>query len=339
MIKETRREFIKKLGILGVGISVIPAWIEKIFAQVIPKGNSKKYKSKVVIVKNKEVVNSKGKIEQEILTKMLNEAMRQLTGLKEIKDCWNQYFSHNDIVGIKVNCIAGRKLSTHPELVNAIISGLLLAGVKEDNIIIYDRGTQELSKANFKINKNGSGIKCYGNDAVGYEFYPTMIRSVGCCFSKILSTQVTAIINVPVLKDHELTGVSLSLKNHFGSINNPNKYHGNNGDPYIADLNSHPLIKDKTRLIICDAITGLYNGGPGYKKQWTWHYRGILVSTDPVALDYIGTQEIEKMRKAKKMKPLEDVGRPPKHIATAAKLGLGTDNPQEIEVIRKRSGV
>jgi uncharacterized protein (DUF362 family) len=267
---------------------------------------------------------------------MLNSAMKELTGLKSIKACWKKYFSHKDIVGIKVNCIAGKKLSTNPELVNAIISGLLLAGVKEDNIIIYDRGTRELARAGFRINKRRKGVKCYGNDAVGYDFIPTMIRSVGCCFSKILSRQVTAIINVPVLKDHELAGVSLSLKNHFGSINNPNKYHGNNCDPYIADLNSHPFIKDKTRLVICDGIVALYNGGPGYKKQWTWNYRGLLVSTDPVALDYIGTREIEKMRKIKKMKSLKEAGRPPKHITTAAKLGLGTANLQEIKVIRMK---
>jgi len=333
MIKETRREFIKDLGILGLGISTTPTWIQEIFAKTT-KNEPKKYKSKVIIVRDKEVVNSEDKISQEVVENMLNNGMKQLTGFKTIKDCWKKYFSHNDIVGIKVNCIAGKKLSTNPELVNAIISGLVLAGVKKDNIIIYDRGTHELENANFRINKMGSGVKCYGNDAVGYDFDPIMIRSIGSCFSKILSTQVTAIINVPVLKDHELAGVSLSLKNHFGSINNPNKYHGNNCDPYIADLNSHPLIKDKTRLIICDAITALYNGGPGYKEQWTWPYRGLLLSTDPVALDYIGTQEIEKMRKAKKMKSLEETGRYPKYIATAAKLGLGTDNPQEIEVIR-----
>lgn len=335
MTKETRREFIKKLGIWGLGISTIPNWVEKIFAEVDKKGKPKKYRSKVVIVKNENVVNNAtGKINEEIINDMLTAAMKEISGLESIKACWGKYFSPKDIVGIKVNCIAGERLSTNPELVNGIISGLLLAQVKEDNIIIYDRATEELARAGFKINKDEMGVKCYGNDAIGYDFNPTIIRSVGCCFSKIISSQVTAIINVPVLKDHELAGVSLSLKNHFGSINNPNKYHGNNCDPYIADLNSHPFIKNKTRLVICDGILALYNGGPGYKKQWTWNYQGLLVSTDPVALDYIGTQEIEEMRKAKNMKSLKEAGRPPKHIATASKLGLGTDNPQEIKVIR-----
>jgi len=321
----------KKIGVLGVSFPLLPAWLGKISATIPQKNNPKK--SKVIIVKNKEVVSSTGEINQEIIKNMLNEAMRKVAGSEAIKSCWGKYFSPQDIVGIKVNCIAGRRLSTNPELVNAIISGLLLAGVKEDNIIIYDRGTRELEKAKFKINKN-KGVKCYGSDAVGYDWEPTIIGSVGCCFSKIVSEQVSAIINVPVLKDHELAGVSLSLKNHFGSINNPNKYHFNNCDPYIADLNSHPLIKNKTRLIICDAIIALYNGGPGYKQEWSWNYRGLLVSTDPVALDYVGSQIIEKMRRAKKMKSLEECDRPAKHIATAAKLGLGTNKPEEIEIVR-----
>jgi uncharacterized protein (DUF362 family) len=160
-----------------------------------------------------------------------------------------------------------------------------------------------------------------------------MMGSIGSCFSKIASSLCTAIVNVPVLKDHDLAGVSIGMKNFFGIIHNPNKYHDSNCNPYVADLNSHPFIKDKLRLIVCDALKAQYHGGPAFKPQWTWDFRGMLIGTDPVALDRVGAQIIEKKRKEVNMSSLKDAGREPKYIQTAARLGLGVDDPSLIDVI------
>jgi uncharacterized protein (DUF362 family) len=139
---------------------------------------------------------------------------------------------------------------------------------------------------------------------------------------------------MPVLKDHDLSGVSLSLKNLYGAIHNPNKYHDNNCDPYIADLNSHPLIWGKLRLIICDGITGMYNGGPGFKPQGSWPFQGIILSRDPVALDRVGCEIIEAKRKEKGLPGLKEVGRDPKHIMSAFKKGLGIGDMKKVEVVK-----
>ena len=39
-----------------------------------------------------------------------------------------------------------------------------------------------------------------------------------------------------VVKDHDLAGVSAGLKNWYGVIHNPNKYHDSCCDPYVADV-------------------------------------------------------------------------------------------------------
>lgn len=60
------------------------------------------------------------------------------------------------------------------------------------------------------------GIQCFGTDELpggGYEAEPQLSGSVGTCFSKIISRLCTAIINVPVLKDHDLAGISVAMKN------------------------------------------------------------------------------------------------------------------------------
>jgi uncharacterized protein (DUF362 family) len=101
----------------------------------------------------------------------------------------------------------------------------------------------------------------------------------------------------------------------------------------VADVNAMPAIRQKVRLTICDAITAQYEGGPSYMPQWSWASNSLLVAQDPVALDSVGWQIIEQKRAEKGLKPLKDVKREPRYIATAAdaKHNLGTNDPARIE--------
>jgi uncharacterized protein (DUF362 family) len=138
-----------------------------------------------------------------------------------------------------------------------------------------------------------------------------------------------------VLKDHDGAGVTIALKNMYGVIHNPNKYHPDGCNPYVADLNMLPEIRSKMRLTICDATTAMYEGGPGYKPEHSWNLNSLLVSTDPVALDHTGWRIIERKRAEKGWKTLEAEERAPRYIATAADAEhrLGTNDPNKISLI------
>lgn len=289
-------------------------------------------KNRVVLLRNSAVLTSSHEVNPSVAVEMITTGMLSLTGKSTPDQAWKSLFKPDDIVGIKVNSLGGRQIATHPGVVKAVISGLKSAGIPEENIIIWDRLTKELNSAGYTINKSNKGIRCFGTDT-NYDRYPEIIGSIGSCFSTIVSSHCTVLINIPVLKDHDLAGVSLSLKNFYGAIHNPNKYHDNNCDPYVADLNTHPFIKDKLRLIVCDAITLQYQGGPAYRPQWAMDYCGLLLSQDPVAIDRIGARLIEEKRKENGLSPLKEVGREPLHIATAAKKGLGTDSLDKIEFV------
>jgi len=138
------------------------------------------------------------------------------------------------------------------------------------------------------------------------------------------------------MKDHGICGVSIGMKNLFGAINNPNKYHDAVGDPYIADVNLIPQIRQKIRLTICDALSPQYEGGPPYMPQWTWQMDSLFIAQDMVALDYCGWQMIEQQRARAGMESLKVCGREPTYIATAADSAhrLGTNDPEKIEMIK-----
>jgi uncharacterized protein (DUF362 family) len=248
-------------------------------------------------------------------------------------EAWKKVVRPGEVVGLKVNCLAGRGNCTRPELVNAICERLQQAGIRE--IVIWDRLNSDLESARFKIVERGSGIRCFGNDALGFEDELATFGSVGSLLSRTLTQVCDAVINLPVLKDHGIAGVTIALKSMFGAIHNPNKYHMNVCNPYVADVFMLPPIRQKVRLHICDATTAQYEGGPSFMPHWTWPYNGLLVGHDPVALDYTGWQIIEKKRAEVGMKSLREMKREPVYIATAAdgQHGLGTNDPQNIKVV------
>ena len=141
--------------------------------------------------------------------------------------------------------------------------------------------------------------------------------------SKILTEEVDSLINVGLLKDHGLAGVSIALKNiSHGVISHPDIFHDNSCDPFIAAINSIPVIKNKIKLHICNGIVGLYEGGPMPQRRHVWNNNGIILSKDPVALDTIGMNIIEEKRKEKELISLFNRPNLQVHIETASKYGL-----------------
>jgi uncharacterized protein (DUF362 family) len=237
-------------------------------------------------------------------------------------------------VGLKVNTLGGRGLSSNLQLVEAICERLQEAGTKAGDIVVWDRDSNELEHSGFHLSTGASGVQCFGTDRVDYEPELVTHGSVGSRLSRILTQRCNVLINVPVLKDHDGAGVTIAMKNMYGVIHNPNKYHPNGCNPYIADLNMLPEIRSRMRLTICDATTAQYEGGPAFKPEYSWRHNALIVSQDPVALDYTGWQIIERKRAEKGLKTLQAEGRAPHYIATAADAGhqLGTNDPSRITV-------
>lgn len=270
-----------------------------------------------------------GEVPQDVVTEMVNAAVCRLASRDEPAAAWGTFIKPDDVVGIKINCLFGLGASTHAEVVNAVIAGCRAVGVPDEHVIVWDRTSADMAKADYPINRDGPGVRYYGTDG-DYEEQPTQIGVFRGRVSKILTRTITALINVPILKTHSLAGITLSLKNHYGSFHNPGDFHDGNCDPAMSDINSIPAIREKTRLIIADALFPIAHGGPQARPAFTWPYGAILAATDTVAVDYIGLQILEQRRREIGLPP---IGRAARHIATAAARGLGTNDPARIRLI------
>jgi uncharacterized protein (DUF362 family) len=290
-------------------------------------------KTKVVIARDPLLRGSGSSLDSSRLLNMLDRSMQVLFATDSPLDAWKKVARPGEVVGLKVNGLAGRGISTNVLLIQLVCQRLQDAGIPQKNIIIWDRLNEDLESAGFRVATHPDHIRCFGNETLGYEEDLSIYGSVGSCLSKTLTQVCDAVINLPVLKDHSIAGVTLALKNMFGAIHNPNKYHLNVGDPYVADVNMLPPIRQKVRLHICDATTAQYEGGPSFMPQWTWPCSALLLSRDPVALDFIGWQILEQKRAEHGLKSLRELNRVPNYIATAADSNhrLGTNDPAQIE--------
>jgi uncharacterized protein (DUF362 family) len=289
-------------------------------------------KSKIVMARDTLLRGSGTTVDSSRMLSLLDRAMQAFFDRDNPIEAWRELVRPGELIGLKVNTLGGRGISSNLQLIEAICERLQEAGIKATDITVWDRSTEELERAGFHISLGGNGVRCFGTDRVDYEEDLATYGSVGSRLSKILTRRSDVLINIPVLKDHDGAGVTIALKNMYGVIHNPNKYHPNGCDPYIADLNMLPEIRTRLRLHLCDATTAMYEGGPGYKPEHSWKCDSLLASQDPVALDYTGWQIIERKRAALGLKPLEAEQRAPHYIATAADAQhrLGTNDPKRI---------
>jgi uncharacterized protein (DUF362 family) len=329
----TRRQFLAHVGAVAAGAAVGGIAVPGCAGEP-ERDETSRPAPRVVIARDEQLTRGKLEHHRELLGRLLDAAMQKLTNAPSGEEAWQKTFSRRDRVGIKVNTLG---LSTQPAVVDALVAGLRRAGLPAENVTIWDRFDVELANAGFKLNKSGRGVQCRGTDAehygTGYQSQVESSGQIGSCFSKIVAEQVDVLISVPVLKDHNLAGVSLGMKNFFGAIHNPNKYHEQNCDPYVADVVAHRYIRPKWRLTVCDATHAQYHAGPGRHPGYAWPLGGLTVRGAFVAADAVAADLLEQQRQAKGLRSLEQENRPAKHIATAGARKFGVADLSKIERI------
>jgi hypothetical protein len=143
--------------------------------------------------------------------------------------------------------------------------------------------------------------------------------------------QCSALISVPALKAHWLTGIGTVLKNYILYSGRPTHYHQENSAK-LGEIWLQPEVKGKTRLILVDALYPLCDKGPQPDPRYKWAYNGIIGGTDPVAVETVCLKVIIKKRHALRGEPWP-LSPPPLCVEAADKVyGLGTSDMGKIQI-------
>lgn len=291
-------------------------------------------RAKVVLVEAPGVVKKGDKLDAARVKTMLARGLSALGGTDDAKAALSRYLRPVDRVGLKVNCLAGRKMSTRRELVEALVDLLADTGLPRNRAVVFDRADRDLRLGGFPLRTSGKDYLSVGNDRAGYETDLQVMPSGASRFSMVAARSASVLINLPILKDHGLAGVSGALKNNFGLVHNPNKFHLNGCDPHVAEVNARPWLRNKQKLVICDALRVQVEGGPAFHPAGAATRDAILLAEDPVALDMVAWELLETLRKAQKLPTLAEDKRKPVHILTAAKQGLGVGDRARIDLVK-----
>src|SRR5205085_12036089 len=256
-----------------------------------------------------------------VVRAMVNHLVLAATGQPDLARAWGSLVSPNDKIGIKICAVGGELFTTHRDVVNAIVDGLVAAGQKRSSIIVWDRSLGGINEAGYRPEKEGYQMKSiaprdgYDPKAVftaplsgkltwgDLEFrsdrgkIPLLsdqeITSDDSHFARILSSEVTKIINVPVMSDSGSCGIAGCLYNvTIPNIDNWRRFtQSRYGHAAIPEIYRMPIIGSKVVLNIMDGLMAQYAGGPQSQPNFAVHHATILASKDPVAIDALTVRQ------------------------------------------------
>ena len=240
-----------------------------------------------------------------VVREMVNRLVMAVTGQSDVAKAWGSLVSPGERVGIKISAAGGELFTTHHDIVNAIVDGLAAAGHPRSSIIVWDRSLGGIKEAGYRPAVDGYQVKAIaphdGYDAKAMQSAPLVGKLVWgdfeyvgdtgkmplfadadatsnvSHFSKIISSDVDKVINVPVMSVSETNGIAGCIYNMtIPNIDNWRRFAQGSrfGAGSLAEIYANPLIAKKVVLNLMDGLMAQYAGGPQpqprARTRWLW---------------------------------------------------------------------
>src|SRR5438034_1630768 len=295
-----------------------------------------------------------------IVREMLNRLVLAATGQSDVAKAWGSLVSPSDRVGIKISAAGGELFTTHHDIVNAIVGGLAAAGHPRSSIVVWDRSLGGIKEAGYRSAVDGYQVRAIaphdGYDAKAMQSAPLVGKLVWgdfeyvgdtgkmplfadtdatsnvSHFSKLISSDVDKVINVPVMSVSETNGIAGCIYNMtIPNIDNWRRFAQGSrfGAESLAEIYANPLIANKVVFNLMDGLIAQYAGGPQPQPNYAVHYATLYASKDPVALDAIALKRLEEWRVRTNLRPIGPIAA---YIGFASQLGLGNSAHNRIEL-------
>ena len=264
--------------------------------------------------------HAEGKPNLRLIEELLAGTLCELAGVRDVSSAWRAFLEPDDVIGLKFNRSGQEKLAEPPVVAELIVRSLLDAG--------WDRRQIVCIEAPRGIDKQFGTTPA----KIGFDREATDFGSGADQFSLALH-QVTALVNIPFLKTHNIATLTCALKNlSHGLIKHPARYHANGCAPFIADIVAADPIGSRLRLNLVDALHVVYEGGPDPANGSISTVGMLLACADPVATDTVGLSCLNRVRRQRGLCRLCGSADGVAYLAAAHRRGVGIAVLRGIEV-------
>lgn len=285
---------------------------------------------------------------------LVQRGLTSLTGQATPAAAWRSLISTQDTVGIKVFSAPGAGSGTRPAVVEAVIKSLLAAGQPAKKIIIWDKQWSDLRRAGFVDLARRLGVRAAAGASTGWDekvFYESPYLgqlvygdlefnkkgdAVGrkSFVTKLVTREMTKIISITPLLNHNTAGVCGHLYSlALGSVDNTLRLDGDTLRlaTAVPELFALPELGDRVALNIVDALICQYQGEQVGRLHYSTALNQLRFGTDPVALDVLSLQELERQRAEKGSAGGANTNSWQLYH-NASLLEIGVSNPRQITV-------
>lgn len=288
----------------------------------------------------------------DIVETMVNQAITNLTGQATVAAAWASLVGTNETVGIKVFTAPGSDTGTRPSVTAAVVKGLLAAGIPTNHIIVWDRHASDLRHAGYFELAAHFGIRVAGAAEAGYDpktFYETAlignlvfgdlefgkkdeVTGKKSFVSKLVSQQMTKIINIAPVLNHNGAGVAGNLFSlAMSSVDNTVRFEATPTRlaTAVPEIYALPALGERVVLNLSDALICQYEGEERGLLHYSVALNEIRFSRDPVALDVLALQDLD-LRRSSELPG--DLAASRELYKNAALLELGVADPKHIDI-------
>lgn len=275
-------------------------------------------RSRVVRIKSDFLFDDRG-VHEDLLFELVGSLLKRITHEENVSDAWRSLLKPTDTIALKFNQSGAAGLGTADPMLRVLVRSLVEAGFKTSQLVAV-----EATPAMRQETETVAPSTRWSDETV--DFGSGQDHLAGWL------DDVTAIVNVPFLKHHNIAGMTCCLKNlSHAVVKHPAQYHANGCSPYIGDIVALPQVRGKLRLNIVDALRVVFDGGPDASEDFIWDAGILLGGVDPLAIDLVGLRILDEVRVAVGLPKIAAAG-PPAYLEAAGDRGLGASKLHLIDL-------
>jgi hypothetical protein len=270
-------------------------------------------RSRIVDVSSATVVQA-AMVNPLMLDEMLYQGLSNLTGEKNETKAWRAILGDARKIVLKFNSVGADVVKTNEVLAGVLVANLALNGIEPKDVALVEvPEAVRKETATGAIPEGWGGAITVGDDQMSTRQY---------------LMDADAIINIPLLKTHQIAGMSGCMKNiSHAIIRHPARCHEDGCSPYVGQIWAAREVGGKVKLNIVNALRIVIDHGPEARGEDLVDYGGLFLGYDPVALDTVGLGLLEMERRRTGRLGGLNV----RYLKAAAEMNLGRWRVSDIE--------